>query len=70
MREWLREKLEEGPTHINVREIEDKASDWGLNPLDAALTFRELRGDLWEGELIPVSDHPAGYVGAWVERVH
>lgn len=70
MREWLGEKLREGPTHINIQEIESKAPDWGLTPLDAALTFKDLRGDLWDGELIKVEEHPAGYAAAWVERVH
>lgn len=69
MREWLRERLKGGPTHINVQEIEDKASDWNMSPLDAALTFKDLRGDLWEGEFITVDEHPAGYAGVWVERV-
>lgn len=70
MREWLGEKLKDGPTHIYVQEIESKAPEWGLTPLDATLTFKDLRGDLWEGELITVEEHPAGYAGAWVERVH
>jgi hypothetical protein len=69
IRDWLRTKLQNGPAHINVQEIEDKAADWGLTPLEATLTFRDLRGDLWEGEFITVDEHPAGYAGAWVERV-
>jgi hypothetical protein len=70
MRDWLGEKLRDGPTLVNIQEIESKAPDWGLTPLDAALTFKDLRGDLWEGELITIEEHPAGYAAAWVERVH
>ena len=70
MRAWLRERLKDGPTHINVVEIEAKASDWHMTPLQAALAFKELKGDLWEGEFITVEEPQVGYEGAWVERVH
>lgn len=70
MRDWLIEKLKDGPTDINVSEIEEKAPEWGLTPLEATLTFRDLQGELWEGNLITVEEHPAGYAAAWVERVH
>ena len=70
MRAWLRERLKDGPTHINVVEIEAKASDWHMTPLQAALAFKELEGDLWEGGLTTIEDHQAGYASAWVERVH
>lgn len=70
MRDWLTERLKNGPDHIRVHEVEDKAPDWGLTPLEAALTFKDYRGDLWEGEFITSDEHPAGYIGAWVERVY
>lgn len=70
MRDWLRNKLRNGPTHINVREVEEKALDWGMSLPEAVSLFRDLKGDLWEGELITVEEHPAGWVGAWVERVY
>ena len=70
MRALLRERLKDGPSHINVVEIEAKASDWHLTPLQAALAFKELKGDLWEGGLTTIEHHAAGCAAAWVERVH
>ncbi len=83
-RQWLREKVKDGPTYISVQEIGNKASDWGNdNEYVANRIIESYHDKLWEGEFVPKDKHetqPAYehykgpytvfYTGIWVERVY
>ncbi len=68
-RQWLREKLKDGPTYVSLQEIRNKASDWSYDYCDCRYDwtcsskdhivsiFETYQDVLFEGEFVAEYDH-------------
>ena len=66
MRETLRRRLKDCPVHLPRSEIEAMGAELGLEAIEAARLFDQLKGVSWRGDYIR-SDH--GWIAAWVREV-
>ena len=65
MRDFLRKKLTDGPTHVRRAEVERVGSNMGLDPVEAARLFQSLKDAYWRGNYIVSNER--GWIVAWVE---
>jgi hypothetical protein len=65
MRDFLRKKLKDGPTHVRRAEVERVGGNMGLDPVEAARLFQSLKGAYWRGDYLVSNER--GWIAAWVE---
>ena len=65
MRDFLRKKLKDGPTHVRRAEVERVGGNMGLDPVEAARLFQSLKGAYWRGGYIVSNER--GWIAARVE---
>jgi hypothetical protein len=66
MRDLLRKKQKDGPTHVRRAEVERVGGgNMGLDPVEAARLFQSLKGAYWRGDYLVSNER--GWIAAWVE---